>query len=73
MTLCGKSDAIFILTAIVCCSSICEEQTRQVNSQIKDLCNGQTRCEIAASNDFLAREGTIICPKVYKYLEINYR
>ncbi|KXJ26377.1 uncharacterized protein LOC110241281 [Exaiptasia diaphana] len=54
-------------------ASFCTDQEDQVKQQVKDLCQGEDKCEISASNDFLAMEGTQVCPQVSKYLEVKYR
>ena len=54
-------------------ASFCTEQEDQIKQQVNDLCQGEDRCEVSASNDFLAMEGTQICPHVSKYLEVKYR
>lgn len=54
-------------------ASFCTDQEDQVKQQVRDLCQGEDKCEISASNDFLAMEGTQVCPHVSKYLEVKYR
>lgn len=54
-------------------ASFCADQEDQIKQQVKDLCQGEDKCEVSASNDFLAMEGTQICPQVSKYLEVKYR
>lgn len=45
-------------------ASFCTDQEDQIKQQVKDLCQGEDKCEVSASNDFLAMEGTQICPQV---------
>ena len=52
---------------------LCAEQNATVQNVVKDLCQGEPRCEVAVTNDFLAQFGTIICPNIYKYLYVKYR
>ncbi|XP_032238861.2 serine-rich adhesin for platelets [Nematostella vectensis] len=51
----------------------CTEQAGQVKARVEDLCTRMNRCEVSATNSILARAGTVVCPKVSKYLQVQYR
>lgn len=45
----------------------------RVNKKLFDLCQGETKCSVAATNAFLGKKNAIICPEVYKYARVVYR
>ena len=69
----GREDAVTCKHPELPSDKICVDQNSTVNNIVMDLCQGEARCEIAVTNDFLAQFGTIICPNVYKYLNVKYR
>ncbi|CAB3980401.1 proline-rich 12-like [Paramuricea clavata] len=69
----GRKDAVTCKHPELPSDKICVDQNATVNNIVMDLCQGEARCEIAVTNDFLAQFGTIICPNVYKYLDVKYR
>ncbi|XP_068743026.1 uncharacterized protein [Montipora capricornis] len=72
-TMYGRKSPSICVPPIASSNAMCQEEATQINHQIKDLCEGETDCEIAANNNFLAKAGTTICPDVYKYLDVKYR
>jgi hypothetical protein len=69
----GRKDSMVCLTPGRDPATPCTEQEEQIKQQVKDLCQGESKCEVSASNDLLAMEGTVVCPNVMKYLEVKYR
>ena len=72
-TMYGRKDTSICVHPSIPSNTVCQEQEVQINHRIKGLCEEENVCEVAASNDFMARAGTTICPDVYKYLDIKYR
>lgn len=48
-----------------------EEQ--RVNKKLYDLCQGENKCFVSATNAFLGTKNSSICPDVYKYARVVYR
>lgn len=69
----GREDAVTCKHPELPSDKICTEQNDTVKNIVEDLCEGEAKCEVTATNDFLAEFGTIICPNVYKYLYVKYR
>ncbi|XP_028397267.1 uncharacterized protein LOC114521068 isoform X2 [Dendronephthya gigantea] len=69
----GREDAKTCKHPELPSDKICADQNATVKNVVTDLCQGEEKCEISATNDFLAHQGTIICPNVYKYLYVKYR
>ena len=69
----GRDDTVTCKHPQLPSSKICAEQNVTVKNVVMDLCQGVEKCEVSATNDFLAQFGTIICPNVYKYLYVKYR
>ena len=72
-TMYGRKDPSICVHPSIPSKTPCQEQEAQINAHITGLCEGESVCEVAANNDFMAKAGTTICPDVYKYLEIKYR
>ncbi|XP_046844845.1 uncharacterized protein LOC124438694 [Xenia sp. Carnegie-2017] len=69
----GREDAVVCKHPQHPSEKNCAEQNVTVKAVVLDLCQGEAKCEVTASNDFLAQYGTVICPDVYKYLQVDYR
>ena len=45
----------------------------RINKKLFDLCQGENKCSVAATNAFLGKKNNLICPEVYKYARVVYR
>lgn len=51
----------------------CVAEEHRVNKKLFDLCQGENKCSVAATNAFLGKKNNVICPEVYKYARVVYR
>jgi len=51
----------------------CVTEEHRVNKKLFDLCQGENKCSVAATNAFLGKKNSVICPDVYKYARVVYR
>ena len=72
-TMYGRKDKSICVHPSIPSDMECQEQGTEVQEHIKEMCEGEHSCEVAANNNFMAKAGTVICPDVYKYLQIRYR
>lgn len=50
----------------------CRGQEDIIMKKVQNLCDGENQCSIAVKDGLLVRKGTVLCPRVYKYLEVDY-
>lgn len=69
----GRDDNTTCQHKILPSKGHCVEQEQRINTKLYDLCQGENKCTVAATNSFLAKKNSIICPEVYKYARVVYR
>lgn len=51
----------------------CVKDEHRINEKLFDLCQGESKCSVAATSAFLGKKNSIMCPEVYKYARVVYR
>lgn len=51
----------------------CVKDEHRINEKLFDLCQGESKCSVAATSTFLGKKNSIMCPEVYKYARVVYR
>ncbi|XP_067038327.1 WAS/WASL-interacting protein family member 3-like [Acropora muricata] len=69
----GRDDNTTCQHKILPSKGHCAQEEQRVNTKLYDLCQGESKCTVAATTSFLGKNNSVICPDVYKYARVIYR
>lgn len=69
----GRDDNTTCQHKILPSKGHCVQEEQRVNTKLYDLCQGESKCTVAATTSFLGKNNSVICPDVYKYARVIYR